>query len=180
MVISAAFIRGIGPGDPRKSNASLIAAATAAGLSEVRSVASSGNLVFHHPGSSSNAELETLLEGAWEGLGFSATTVVRSYDEIAALLGQAPFGDRAHGRESYQLVTFLKAGPAHLVAPPPEMAIEVLGLAGGALCTISDATATGTPDVMRWFERIYSRQITSRTPGALAKIKTAMEKLAAS
>jgi hypothetical protein len=166
-----ALIRGIGPGDPRKSNESLRAVLEELGYGDVRSVISSGNVVFTAPDGSSREELGDRIEAAWPQLrGFKATTIVRSREELAALMDKLPYGDLPHGKESYQLVTFFKHPVTAAVAPPADFAVTSLGLVDGALCSYSDTTVTGTPDAMKWMESVYGKETTSRTPLTLGRI----------
>lgn len=170
-----ALIRGIGPGDPRKSNESLRGVLEELGYAEVRSVISSGNVVFAVGDPAVDAEdvdaLGDRIEAAWPELrGFTATTIVRSRTQLAALVERLPYGDLPHGRESYQLVTFFKHPPAEAVAPPADLAVTSLGLVDGTLCSYSDTTATRTPDAMKWMESVYGKESTSRTPLTLGRI----------
>ncbi|MFT4263095.1 MAG: DUF1697 domain-containing protein [Nocardioides sp.] len=176
MTSYVALIRGIGPGDPRKSNESLRGVLEGLGLDRVRSVLASGNVVFES-GSRSPAKLADRIEAAWpEELGFSALTVVRSRAQIAALLDAEPFGDAAHGKASYQLVTFFRTALRSAPTPPEGLAgVEVVGIVDGALCTIHDTTLTGGPEVMKWIDQTYEKQTTSRTPLTLRKILAKMD-----
>ncbi|WGL50455.1 DUF1697 domain-containing protein [Nocardioides sp. BP30] len=171
MTSYAALIRGIGPGDPRKSNESLRGVLEELGFTDVLSVISSGNIVFSAPGGADTDELGRRIEAAWPELrGFSAMTVVRSAEQIAHLLDQRPFGDTPHGKASYQLVTYFKEPPASAPTPPEQPGVQVIGMVDGALCTIHDTTVTGGPEVMKWLDRAYRKQTTSRTPLTLARI----------
>lgn len=171
MTSYVALIRGIGPGDPRKSNESLRGVLEELGYDDVKSVISSGNVVFTAPDSSSPDELGTRIEAAWPELrGFKATTIVRSREQIEHLLSQEPFGDLPHGKDSYQLVTFFKRPVTDVSTPPEGAGLRIVGLVDGALCTVSDTTITGTPDTMGWIQRTYSKEVTSRTPLTLARI----------
>jgi uncharacterized protein (DUF1697 family) len=174
MTTYVALIRGIGPGDPRKSNASLRGVLESLGYDDVRSVLSSGNVVFEAESADADA-IGDRIEAAWPELrGFTATTIVRSREQLRHLLDQRPFGDLPHGRESYQLVTFFKRPVTTLSDPPEGMALKVVGLVDGALCTVSDTTITGTPDAMGWLQRTYTKELTSRTPRTLARILAKM------
>ncbi|HVX54694.1 DUF1697 domain-containing protein [Nocardioides sp.] len=170
MTTYVALIRGIGPGDPRKSNESLRGVLESLGYDAVRSVISSGNVVFESDPDDPDA-IGDRIEAAWPELrGFTATTIVRSREQLESLISHLPFGDLPHGRESYQLVTFFKHPVATHADPPADMALKVLGLVDGALCTVSDTTVTGTPDAMGWIQRTYTKELTSRTPLTLERI----------
>ena len=166
-----ALIRGIGPGDPRKSNESLRGVLEELGFSDVASVISSGNVVFSAPDDADEDELGDRIEAAWPELrGFTAMTVVRSAAQLAHLLDQRPFGDVEHGKASYELVTFFKQ-PLDAPPQPPEVpGVRVVGVVDGALCTIHDTGLTGGPEVMKWIDQTYRKRTTSRTPPTLARI----------
>ena len=175
MTSYVALIRGIGPGDPRKSNESLRGVLTELGYGNVKSVISSGNVVFTSDDIDSDA-IGDRIEAAWPELrGFTATTIVRSQEQLAALVGRLPFGDLPHNQTSYQLVTFFKRPVAEAVEPPADFAVRTLGLVDGALCSISDPSRTKTPDAMKWMERTYGKELTSRTPLTLERILKKMD-----
>jgi uncharacterized protein (DUF1697 family) len=170
MTTYVALIRGIGPGDPRKSNESLRGVLEELGFADVRSVISSGNVIFTSDSADAD-ELGDRIEAAWPRLrGFEALTVVRSAEQVAHLLDQRPFGEAPHGPDSYQLVTFFKQPLAAAPEPPQQPGVEVVGIVDGALCTVHDTTRTGGPEVMKWLDQTYRKQTTSRTPLTLERI----------
>ncbi len=175
MTTYVALIRGIGPGDPKKSNESLRGVLESLGFANVRSVISSGNVVFESD-SDDPDELGDRIEAAWPELrGFAAMTVVRSASQIAHLLDQQPFGAAEHGKSSYQLVTFFKTPLADPPAPPSQPGTTVIGVVDGALCTVHDTTLSGGPEVMIWLDKTYKKQTTSRTSLTLQRILKKME-----
>src|SRR3954464_9558314 len=104
----AALIRGIGPGDPKKSNESLRSVFESLGFQNVRSVISSGNLIFESSERNTD-KLERIIESAWtEQLGFEAPTIIRSQDQLQKILESDPFSGVTHSDTSYQLITFCK------------------------------------------------------------------------
>lgn len=171
-----ALIRGIGPGDPRKSNESLRGVLEELGYADVRSVISSGNVLFSAPGSDGDADaLGDRIEAAWPELrGFTAMTVVRSHSQLGRLVERLPFGEVPHGPSSYQLVTFFKQPLTEPPTPPDLPGVEVVGIVDGALCTVHDTTLAAGPDVMKWLDRTFKKQTTSRTQLTLARILTKM------
>ena len=180
-----ALIRGIGPGDPRKSNESLRGVLEELGYADVRSVISSGNVVFSADDSGDSGDSGDSLgpdahadriEAAWPELrGFTATTIVRSRDQLAGLVDRLPFGDLPHGKESYQLVTFFKQPLTSRPDVPAQPGVQVLGIVDGVLCTVHDTTRTAGPEVMKWLDKTYRKGTTSRTPLTLGRILTKME-----
>jgi uncharacterized protein (DUF1697 family) len=174
----AALIRGIGPGDPRKTNEKLRGVFKALGFSNVESVISSGNILFEAHETDVH-KLEATIEAAWpEMLDFHATTIVRSYQQLHQILSQGFFNGMTHSEGSYLLITFLKksAKPTFDTPyQPPGKPYTLLGYADGALFTVTDNTTVKTTDLMTWLERQYGKDITSRTPLTIARIIKRME-----
>jgi uncharacterized protein (DUF1697 family) len=169
------LIRGIGPGDPKKSNESLRGVHEELGFTEVRSVISSGNVVFVSEETDSDA-LGDRIEAAWPELrGFTAMTVVRSAEQISHFLEQKPFGEVKHDKATYQLVTFFKTPLTTLPDLPDRPGVALLGIVDGALCTQLDTTLTRGTDLMVWLDKTYKKQTTSRTPLTLERILKKME-----
>lgn len=147
-------------------NENLRAVCTDLGFGNVATVISSGNIVFEASGGGP-AEMEARLEKAWpDRLGFASTTILRSREELEALVDLRPFGDLEHGKETYLLATFAKA-PVVVPFDPPHHptgdAFEVVAATERELFTVSDTTVERTPDVMSWMERQFGKEITSRT-----------------
>src|SRR5919204_3432464 len=101
----AAFLRGVSPMNAKMPE--LKRCFEAAGLLDVTTVLSSGNVVFSAP-TAREASLETKAEAAMEKeLGRSFPVIVRSLDDIQAILASDPFkGFRLEPR-SKRVVTFL-------------------------------------------------------------------------
>lgn len=174
-----AFLRGIGPGNPNMRNDKLRSVAESLGFSNVQSVISSGNLLFETNDTDTNA-LEATFEAAWpKHLGFTSTTIIRSQKQIDNLIEADPFKGYEHGSETYLLVTFLK----HTTPPPQALpqatdgTYKILKATKNEIYTVTDATATKTPDVMAWLEKQYGKQISSRTWKTILKISAKLTAL---
>lgn len=160
-----ALLRGVTPTNPRMRNENLRHVCEGLGLDGVSTVISSGNIVFRNTGDA--LELENSLEAAWpEHLGFEATTIVRSRDDLEALVEERPFGEREHSRETYLLTTFSKHPLTlsfDLPYRPADRDYDVIAATRRELFTVTDTTTEGTPDVMAWMEKELGKEITSRT-----------------
>lgn len=172
-----ALIRGIGPGDPQKTNEKLRSVLEALGFSGVRSVISSGNVIFESS-ESDGRKLEDLIEAAWpELLGFRATTIVKSQSQLQELLDSDPFGGATHGEGSYLLATFFKH-PAKLKFKLPYKPVgkpyRLVGYHNDVLFTITDNSIVKTSDLMTWIEKQFGKEMTSRTPLTIQRIIKAM------
>jgi uncharacterized protein (DUF1697 family) len=105
------LLRGINVGGHRRvAMADLRALLSGAGYNEVSTLGQSGNVVL-------SAELETerlatRLEGEIEeGLGVQARVVVRTREQLAAVVAYDPLGEIANDMKRYQ-VSFLSAAPS--------------------------------------------------------------------
>jgi len=153
-----ALLRGIGPGNPNMRNDKLRAVFTSLGFSHVRSVISSGNILFESD-ETDIARLETDIERALqEQLGIPGKTIIRSLGELKELVARQPFGAQEHAAHSYQLVTFFKTPQ-----PVTVQDSRIVALSSRDVCTSTDTTQEKTPNIMAWLERQFSKDITSRT-----------------
>jgi uncharacterized protein (DUF1697 family) len=102
-----ALLRGINVGGHRKvPMARLREVLEAAGFEDVRTYVQSGNVVLTAPPRSPadvGREIEAAIE---EGFGFDVAVVVRTRDEIAALVAEDPLGEVADN-PTYRVVVFL-------------------------------------------------------------------------
>jgi uncharacterized protein (DUF1697 family) len=108
MPVFVALLRAVNVGGTGKLPMSeLVAMATAAGFRRPRTYIASGNLVFESPGT--EAQVKAALEAALaRRAGKRVAVMVRSADEMAAVLAANPFPDSAPNRT---LVVFLDAPP---------------------------------------------------------------------
>lgn len=146
------------------------------GFKNVRTVISSGNVVFSS--SAEAASLEKKIETALPKiLGFSSTTIVRSEEEIGALIKKNPAKGIIHGEKSYILVTFLKDHSARLRTFPREgTGFKVLGVYKREICVVIDTQNKKTPDLMLKFEKEFGKAITSRTWNTVERIHKKMKR----
>lgn len=161
-----ALLRGIGPSNPNMRNDKLRGVVESLGYRDVGTVISSGNVVFEAD-SPDVSELEARIQAAWpEQLGFTSTTIVRSRDQIERLVAKNPFGDRADTSATSFQVTFLKHEPDVDMEVPytPESGGYTVGFfEDRVICSVVDLTSSRTPDLMRSFEKMFGKEITTRT-----------------
>lgn len=163
-----ALLRGIGPGNPNMTNDKLRGVFEALGFTDVRSVISSGNVIFTAP-KGDTSELETVIQtGLNEILGIPGGTVIRSEDEIKAFLETKPFGDVEHSPSSYLTVTFMKTRGFTFPLELPYQSDRGYVLQGydaaiDAIYATVDTTSGKTVDYMTWMEKQCGKDITTRT-----------------
>jgi len=169
-----ALLRGIAPSNPKMRNAELRNVFEGLGFSALRTVISSGNVLFTGD-LTDRAALEASIEAALEEhLGSPCTTIVRSRRQIELLAGLDVFAgheDLPSGRSN---VTFLKQRPAAGTEPPdPTPTAEVVAVRNQAVFSVVDPEGSTTSAFMAALERTYGRQITTRTWKTVHRIRVA-------
>ncbi len=162
----AAFLRGIGPGDPNKSNESLRKVFESLGYTNVRSFISSGNILFESPINDIEKLENEIEEALLKSIGKPCYTIVKSKEELEEFIGTKPFGDLKHDQSSYLIVTFFRKIPKNLKLENSLKFDKKIK----ALCTVIDTTASKTPDFMVHLEKNYGKEITTRTINTLERI----------
>lgn len=161
-----ALLRGIAPMNPNQKNENLRRVFEELGFEDVRTVISSGNVLFRSDSTDAD-EMEAMLEEAWPAkLGFNSTTIIRSIPELQKLVEADPFTGFEHGRETYLLVTFCKRAPKidfELPHQAPGSATQLIAQIGRELFTVTDTTQGSGADAMGWLDKTFEKEITSRT-----------------
>lgn len=174
MTSYAALLRGIAPLNPNMQNAKLRAVFESLRLANVRTVISSGNVLFESATTDVPA-LEAKIERALlDQLGLTGTTtIIRSRAELQALIGRDPFAGRTHSNQTYLTVTFAKT-PLQLDITfpyqPPDRGYTLVAGTPHEICAVTDITAAKTPDLMAWLERKFGKDITTRTYKTVERI----------
>lgn len=156
-----AFLRGVSPQNARMPE--LKQCFEAAGFSNVRTVLSSGNVVFDAR-SSPVAALEQRAEACLQsGLGRSFFSIVRPVAALATLLDADPFAAHVLPPEAKRVVSFLRQPPVI----PPDLPIEsdsarILQVAGTEVFTAYVPSAKG-PVFMTLIEKTFGTAVTTRT-----------------
>lgn len=173
-----ALLRGIAPTNPNMRNDRLRSVFEKLGFENVKTVISSGNVIFESPSRSISALEESIERALPEELGFSSTTIIRSRGQIQKLVDQNPFQGMEHSQKTSLNVTFLKRKTKiDLKFPYPvdHRDYALLGMYDGAICSVIDLTSMKTPDLMIWLEKKFGKEITTRTWKTVERILKAME-----
>lgn len=163
-----ALLRGIGPGNPNMRNEKLRGVFERLGHENVRSVISSGNILFESPDSDIKSLEGTIEQGLHEDLGINSAAIIRSRADLQALVDSDPFTGLTHGRETYLTVTFLK-DRQQLLGDRPQVSVDQasqileIDAQGAAVCAVTDTTVAKTPDLMAKLEKALGKGITTRT-----------------
>ena len=147
----------------------LAKAFAAAGFTDVKTVLSSGNVVF----SASGAEraIQKKAEAAMqEHLGKSFLTFVRPADELQSLLKADPYAAFKLKPGAKRVVTFLTAKPTGAPKLPVELGdAKILALQGRELFSAYIPGPKG-PVFMTLIERTFGKDVTTRTWDTLRKV----------
>ncbi|HEX3276686.1 MAG TPA: DUF1697 domain-containing protein [Gemmatimonadales bacterium] len=166
----AAFLRGVMP-----TNASMPAlqqAFEAAGFTGVRTVLSSGNVVFDAR-KTSEAALQRRAEAAMaERLGKGFLTIVRPVAHLSALLATDPYHQFRLDPSAKRIVTFLREPPGAVALPIEQDGARLLALEGRELFSAYTATPKG-PVFMSLIERAFGKSVTTRTWDTVARVARA-------
>lgn len=162
-----AFLRGVSPMNAKMPE--LKRAFESAGFTDVRTVLSSGNVVFNSRKSSS-ATLERKAEKAMQAqLGHSFVTIVRSTDHLQALLDADPFAEFELSADAKRIVTFLRRGADKSISLPPEKdGARILKLGDSEVLASYVPNPKG-PAFMTLLERTFGKDITTRTVDTVRK-----------
>lgn len=157
-----ALLRGIAPMNPNMRNEKLRGAFEELGFTNVKTVISSGNVLFE-TSEKDAPKLEAIIERALpEMLGFTSTTIVRSLADLQDLVSANPFAGYEHSLKTSLNVTFLKTKPDNH-QPLEGRGFSIIRVTDREVCSVIDTSTAKTPDFMAKAERAYGKQITTRT-----------------
>jgi uncharacterized protein (DUF1697 family) len=156
-----AFLRGVSP--TNASMPELKSAFEAAGFADVRTVRSSGNVVFSAP-AAGDAALERKAEAAMrKRLGDAFPAIVRSVDELRELLASDPYEGFRLAPAAKRVVTFLRARPKGRPKLPIELdGARILRVVDREVFTAYVPGGKG-PVFMTLIEKTFGKDVTTRT-----------------
>lgn len=174
-----ALLRGIGPGNPNMRNEKLRQVFEKLGFTNVKSVISSGNIIFESR-MRDVQKIESMLEATWpKELGFTSTTIIRNQRELKAIADLGPFKGLTHSPGSYLMVTFFKRQPRvtfDFPYHPAEKPYYLPSATNHEIFSVTDNTDIPTTDLMTWLEKQFGKEISSRTWLTVQRILAKMER----
>jgi uncharacterized protein (DUF1697 family) len=148
----------------------LKAAFEAAGFTDVKTVLSSGNVVFGAP-RASDASLQRKVERAMsEHLGKHFLTIVRGVDALRGVLASDPYRGFRLPPEAKRVITFLRDKPPSGLTLPVELeGARILAVSGREVFSAYVPGPKG-PVFMTLIERTFGKELTTRTWETVAKV----------
>jgi uncharacterized protein (DUF1697 family) len=163
----AAFLRGVSPMNAKMPE--LRKCFEAAGFADVKTVLSSGNVVFSARGA--ERTLERKAEKAMsEQLGRAFLTIVRSLDTLREILESDPWAGFRLSPHSKRVVTFLREAPRVKLSLPIEVdGARILCVKGREVFTVYRPSPRG-PVFMTLIEKTLGKEVTTRTWDTIRKV----------
>lgn len=142
----------------------------AAGFEDVKTVLSSGNVVFSAR-AASNASIQKKAEAAMEKrLGKSFLTIVRPVDALRELLASDPYDAFGLPPNAKRVVTFLREKPMTNLDLPIEMdGASILLMKGSEIFSAYVPSPKG-PVFMTLIEKTFGKAVTTRTWETVTKV----------
>lgn len=156
-----ALLRGVSPMNAKMAD--LKKCFENAGFTNVKTVLSSGNVVFDARATSERT-LERKCEMAIEkDLGRKFATLVRSQDSLIEMIESDPFGGGRIPQKAKRVVTFVRERPKQKIGLPYKSdGVQILAIEDQAVFTIYEPNPRG-PVFMTLLEKTFGKDITTRT-----------------
>ena len=164
----AAFLRGVMPTNAKMPEVKK--AFEAAGFTDVKTLLSSGNVVFDARAATESA-LQMKIEAALlRRLGNAFLTIVRPVDALRELLASDPWRAFRIDPAAKRIVTFLRDKPATKLKLPIEQdGARILALKGREVFTAYTRTPKG-PVFMTLLQKTFGKEQTTRTWETVKKV----------
>jgi uncharacterized protein (DUF1697 family) len=167
----AAFLRGVSP--TNASMPALRAAFEAAGFEDVRTVLSSGNVVFSARAAPERVLAERAEAAMRERLGSGFLTIVRSTDALRRMLDSDPYARFRLRPGAKRVVTFFRERPKVRVELPVELhGARILCMDGGQAYSAYVPEPRRGAVFMTLIEKTFGKDVTTRTWETVRKVAT--------
>jgi uncharacterized protein (DUF1697 family) len=163
----AALLRGVSPMNARMPE--LKRAFESAGFTDVKTLLSSGNVVFDARATSLPSLERKIEETMQKELGRTFLTIVRSIDSLRELLASDPFRGARLESDAKRVVTFLRKSPTALKLPMALHGARIVRLQGNDLFSAYVPGPKG-PVFMALIEKACGKEQTTRTWQTIEKV----------
>ena len=162
-----AFLRGVSPMNAKMAD--LKACFEKLGFTDVKTVLSSGNVVFTGPAKSETSLAKALEVGIAKHLPRSFPVIVRKLDHLLALLKADPYSDFRISTNAKRVVTFLSEPHLGTLSLPIELdGAQILSVKGTEVFTAYVPNEQG-PVFMKLIEKTFGKNVTTRTWDTIKK-----------
>jgi uncharacterized protein (DUF1697 family) len=166
-----AFLRGVSPMNAKMPE--LKACFESMGFTDVKTVLSSGNVVFTSPRKTSPALIKAIESGMTEHLARSFPVMVRATDNLLSLIKTDPFSDFSISPNAKRVVTFLSQPHQTNLSLPIEFdGTQILAIKGSEVFTTYVPNERG-PVFMTLIEKTFGKSVTTRTWDTVKKCAVA-------
>lgn len=141
-----------------------------AGFTDVRTLLSSGNVVFSARKAPNQAIAEKAERVMKRELPTAFVTFVRAQEELEELVGTSAFDRFRLAKGSKRVVTFLRSPVPKTVTLPPERDGARILATEGLHALSAYVPSPGDPAFMRLIERTFGRDVTTRTWDTVLKV----------
>jgi len=164
----AAFLRGVSPMNAKMPEVKK--AFESAGFTEVKTLLSSGNVVFTAP-SAPEATLQRKAEAAMtKQLGRTFLTMVRPVEALRKMLASDPYQAFRLPTDAKRIVTFLLERPSSKLTLPDEVdGARILAVKGSEVFSAYLPTPKG-PVFMTLIQKTFGSELTTRTWDTVTKV----------
>jgi uncharacterized protein (DUF1697 family) len=164
----AAFLRGVSPMNAKMPD--LKKAFETAGFSDVKTLLSSGNVVFT-AASGSEAALQRKAEAAMtKRLGRTFLTILRPVDVLREILASDPYQEFRLPAGAKRIVTFLRERPASKLTLPAEVDGACILAVNGSHVFSAYVPSPKGPVFMTLIAKTFGSDLTTRTWETVTKV----------
>lgn len=168
-----AFLRGINVGGNHKvPMADLRKKMTDWGYGNVKTILNSGNVIFESS-QTILQQIEASLEGQlMEAYGFPVPVIVRTKEEIEALVKDNPFVHIEMHSDLRLYVSFLKTKPDVSITLPylsEDTSFQILAIRNSDIVSVLDLSKGKTVNGMNDLEKLFGKNITTRNWNTIIK-----------
>lgn len=143
------------------------------GYTEIRTVLSSGNVVFSGPKQEERNVAKTIESGLETYLPRSFPVIVRTTDHLRALIATDPYAGHSLSAKAKRVVTFLSQAPGKgLSLPIGRDGASILAIMGSEVFTAYVPNTRG-PVFMALIEKTFGKNVTTRTWATVTKCAAA-------
>jgi uncharacterized protein (DUF1697 family) len=164
----AAFLRGVSPMNLKMP--ALQGALEEDGFSEVKTLLSSGNVVFSGRRATDTAIEKRVVAAIEKNVGKTFGMIVRSIDELQALLDADPYDAFRLPQGSKRVVTFLRKEPEKKLELPPVRDGARIWTVRGREALSSYVRSDNGPVFMTLIEKTFGKDVTTRTWDTVLKV----------